>query len=202
MRNVNFMMRAAIVLIFSLSCINAMENRASQKSPLHNLSQDEFNVSADKMKFKELLDFALVDRESKSKVKQYFEYRKGLIKNMKCPVITKKFLEAHEKEHTPTGFGQTGFSGMVPMQRKGGSESKRPYEIVNLDGINWAVTVKSSNNWYAEALKHSGDIYGERRSAQIPVMFDGAHDFVKCIYKISQDSTIELHIFDEYLKLD
>jgi hypothetical protein len=114
-----------------MALCHPVQARASQPNPLMLLPQEAFNAQAEYMSFKDLRGLAEGSKEGLRRVKNYFQYKEGLFKGVKCPVITKKWIiDNGQKEH------KKGLSSFVPSDRSEPGDYQRP--IVEIDGVRWA----------------------------------------------------------------
>jgi hypothetical protein len=163
---------------------------ASPIPPLQEMNQDVFNETANHMTFKELREFATVNKAALEKVKQYFEYRKGLLANIQCPILTKNWVLT-TKGATPTRGDPT----VVPEQRR--AESKmQSFEVTNLEGHTWQL----KQLWVSDEKKLSETIYPKEKNGTV---FMISNKIVKtCKYEDpGLYAPLSLIIYDEFLVL-
>lgn len=180
-----------------LSNINGMEQ--PNTSLAHRAPDEAFVEMADKMKFKDLRSFASTDKASRAKVKGYFNYRKNLIRNIVCPVLTKQWILAHDRQSL-----EQGSIGTTPAQR----ENPKTHPIVELNGQKWGVAGLNAKD-FSEDPENAQ--YGTEKSRG--VFFDiekpdgdgGPRVTKTCFYNGTgpkKTGSILLYLEEEYLILE
>lgn len=95
------------------------------------LPQEALNVQADHMGFKELQMFAQKSKASLARVKSYFDYKEALLRDIKCPVLTRDKVIEIATKNFPRGL-----SSFIPSVRSKDSDTKK---IVEIEGVAWHI---------------------------------------------------------------
>lgn len=127
-KNKNVFFIAALMLL----CQQAEASDAQEEHPNSKarLPQEAFNIQADYMSFKELHALSQTSKEGLVRVKNYFKFKENIMKNTKCPVLTKEWIIEHSGKELSMGWS----SFIVPA--RGDVFDQQP--IAEIDGIKWA----------------------------------------------------------------
>jgi hypothetical protein len=186
------MKKILIIKIAFISCFYLNIGHASQTPPLQDMPQDVFNETANHMTSKELSEFATVNKAALEKVKNYFEYRKGVLAKMACPVLTKDWILKTKGTVLPLGNPT-----VVPEQRRG---TRQVYvQIVYLNRLNWRAE-QFTPIYAANETKLSATIYPTEKIGTIQT--EGHLITKTCTYTDpGLAGPLKLMIEDEFLDL-
>ena len=108
------------------------------------VKEESFFREADGMKFKELRDYSLVDKEHYARVVAYFKQRMEKLKKTPCPVLTQDWIKENE--------GKKFLQELPSYHEPGRSLQEQKKDIVSIDGIKWAIDQATTN---PQGLQHA-----------------------------------------------
>jgi hypothetical protein len=175
----------------------------------------------DKMTFKKLLDYSLIDRDHYGVVLRYFKKRFDHLKNAQCPALDAAWINKHiiaqagelsvDKSSTE-GYGLPSFFSPVRAtpQQTAGDYHKLP--IITINGVRWLALAMANDKLSSYNVISEGSSISPN-SAEVHRILSQKKDdkanvgpvlYKECDYHVQVfgiKGFIELRVYDEFLNL-